>query len=249
MLLARASGFALDRLLASLADDDRAGVFGACEAARARVAAERAESARTRTLYHLERTLQAQGCMVVAGVDEVGRGALAGPLTAAAVVLRPRPRIEKLDDSKRLSPERREELALQIHSAALAVSIAHVEADEIDALGVTAALKRAITLALAGIVPAPDHVVIDGLPLGITDHETAVVKGDAKVAAIAAASIVAKVERDRLMREVSAQYPEFDFHINKGYGTREHMEMIARIGACPIHRRSFCAGSGTLSLF
>ena len=196
--------------------------------------AARGARARDRTnpgLYDLERALQAQGCVLVAGVDEVGRGALAGPLTAAAVVLPARPRIEGLDDSKRLTPARREELAEIIHATAIAVSIAHVSAGDIDGLGVTAALKRAVLQALQGLGCEPDHVVIDGLPLRVVERETAVVKGDSKVAAIAAASIVAKVARDQLMRDLAPSYPEYGFEINKGYGTPEHLDAISRIGA------------------
>lgn len=248
-LLDAAHGRRLARLLEQLSTDDRSGVRAACESAAARAAAERAETSRTRRLYDLELTLQARGCTAVAGVDEVGRGALAGPLTAAAVVLPTRPRLEGLDDSKRLTPARREELACVIHATAVCVSIAHVSSGDIDALGVTSALKRAVTQALAGLPREPDHIVIDGLPLRIAEHETAVVKGDSKVAAIAAASIVAKVARDSLMRDLAPAYPEYGFEINKGYGTPEHLDAIARFGPTRLHRRSFSAGGGTMSLF
>ena len=247
--LAAARGAKLTRLLDELAIDDRLGVRAACEAAVSRTRSSQLETKRTRGLYELERTLQARGCTLVAGVDEVGRGALAGPLTAAAVVLPTRPRIEGLDASKRLTPARREELAEIIHATAIAVSIAHVSASDIDGLGVTAALKRAILHALAGLSCEPDHVVIDGLPLRVVEFETAVVKGDSKVAAIAAASIVAKVARDQLMRDLALSYPEYGFEVNKGYGTPEHVDTISRIGASVLHRRSFSVGGGTMSLF
>jgi ribonuclease HII len=248
-LLAEARGTRLTRLLDELADDARLGVRSACDSARSRETAARHEVKRTQDLYRLECSLQAQGFTLVAGVDEVGRGALAGPLTAAAVILPVRPRIEGLDDSKRLSPTRREELSHTIHAGAVAVSIAHIPAEEIDALGVTAALKRAVLGALAGLSCGPDHVVIDGLPLRVVEQETAVVKGDSKVAAIAAASIVAKVARDQLMREYASAHPEYGFDINKGYGTAEHIEAITRLGPTVLHRRSFSAGGGTMSLF
>jgi len=248
-LLAVAQGARLTRLLGELAGDERSGVRSACDAAESRLRAAKRERERTRKLYELERTLQAQGFVLVAGVDEVGRGALAGPLTAAAVILPVQPRMEGLDDSKRLTPARREELARVIHDGAVAVSIAHVSADQIDSLGVTAALKRAILHALEGLSFQPDHVVIDGLPLRVVEQETAVVKGDSKVAAIAAASIVAKVARDQLMRDYALSHPGYGFEINKGYGTVEHCEAISRIGPTVLHRRSFSAGGGTLSLF
>lgn len=248
-MLASARGIRLTRLLEELAGDERAGVRDACATAACRAVETRRETERTRKLYELEHALQAQGFTLVAGVDEVGRGALAGPLTAAAVVLPVRPRIEGLDDSKRLTPARREELALVIHASALAVSIAHVPASDIDALGVTAALKRAIVHALTGLACEPDHVVIDGLPLRVVERETAVVKGDSKVAAIAAASIVAKVARDQLMREYAVAHPEYGFEVNKGYGTAEHIEAISRLGPTVLHRRSFSVGGGTMTLF
>jgi len=247
--LESAQGSELAGLIEEYADDPRAGVRSACDRASSVAAASRDEVERTRRLYHLERTLQSQGCALVAGVDEVGRGALAGPLTAAAVVLAPHPHIEGLDDSKRLTPRRREELSAVIHARAIAVSISHVPAEDVDALGVTAALKRAIVSALAGLGREPDHVVIDGLPLRIVERETAVVKGDSKVAAIAAASIVAKVARDQLMRDFAVEYPEYGFEINKGYGTAEHIAAIARIGPTVLHRRSFSVGGGTMPLF
>lgn len=239
----------LKRLLDSLAGDDRSGVRDACAAARARSLASQRETARTQTLYSLEGELHARGLAHVAGVDEVGRGALAGPLTAGAVILRGTPRIEGLDDSKRLSPQRREELALVIREQAVCFGIGHASAQEIDALGVTAALKLAITRALGLLSFPPDHVVIDGLPLRLVVNETAVIKGDSKVAAIAAASIIAKVERDAIMRALAVHHPEFGFDINKGYGTGDHLAAIARCGPSAIHRRSFSLGGGTLSMF
>ena len=239
----------LERLLDELADDDRAGVRDACSSARGRLAAARHEARRTKDLYRLEAGLRSQGLTLVAGVDEVGRGALAGPLTAGAVILRATPRIEGLDDSKRLTPKRRQELALVIRAQAVCFGIGHSSADEIDSLGLTAALKMAITRALGMLSESPDHVVIDGLPLHVVANETAVVKGDSKVAAIAAASIIAKVERDSIMRRLAADYPEFMFDINKGYGTSEHLGALVRYGPSSIHRRSFTAGGGTISMF
>jgi len=247
--LARARGGALDALLAEWSDDDRSGVRAACEAARSARDRRRKESSRIAAMYKVERTLRAEGLRVVAGVDEVGRGALAGPLTVAAVVLPASPRIPGLDDSKRLTPARREELAEAVREVAEGIGIAHVSPDEIDTLGITAALRRAIDLAVAGLPCAPDHVVLDGLRIGSNPHETAIVKADGKVAAVAAASIVAKVTRDALMREVAAEHPEYGFEVNKGYGTSEHLAAITRFGPSPIHRRSFSWGAITEPLF
>ena len=247
--LAAARGKHLAELIRAHSADPRAGVRDACVAAASRAKAALRETARTVQLYEVERSLRKQGFAAIAGVDEVGRGALAGPLTAAAVILPSDPHIEGLDDSKRLSPARREALAAVIHSKALSVGIAHIPATDIDTLGVTVALKRAIVLALGQLAPTPDHVVIDGLPLRIVVHETAIPKGDSKVAAISAASIVAKVARDALMVEYSSAFPEYGLQINKGYGTAEHIEAIARHGHSDLHRRSFCTGGGTMPLF
>jgi len=248
-LFAGASGRRLAALINRFADDPRAGVRAIVATARARREAERKEHTRTARLYALEAEFHARGLELVAGLDEVGRGALAGPVTAAAVILAGEPRIEGLDDSKRLTPPRREELAARIHADAIAVCVAHVSAGDVDALGMTAALRDAMRLAIDGLGVVPDHLLLDGLPLHVAENETAVVKGDSKVAAIAAASIVAKVTRDALMRELADQHPGYAFDENKGYGTSEHLQAIARLGLTPVHRRSFTAGGGTLSLF
>jgi ribonuclease HII len=248
-LLHNARGRTLTGLLRTYSDDPRAGVQALLETARARMRAEQQERARTSRLYALERQLRADGCRIIAGLDEVGRGALAGPLTAAAVVLAESPLIEGLDDSKRIRPDRREELSAVIRSQALAVSVAHVSPGEVDSLGMTRALRRVMRLALDGLGLTVDHIVLDGLPLNVTENETAIVKGDQSVAAIAAASIVAKVARDQLMRTLASDHPAYSFDINKGYGTSEHLAVIAREGLSPIHRRSFSIGGGTGSLF
>lgn len=247
--LSRARGQALSRLLDELADDPRAGVQQALEAVRRSEAAKAAERRRLTRLYRLENELRAGGCTWVAGVDEVGRGSLAGPLTAGACILPPSPRIEGVDDSKRLTPQRRAELAEVIKRTAVCWNVAHIPADEIDAMGMAAALRRVMGRALAGLSVEPDHVVVDGYPVGVAAVETAVIKGDSKVAAIAAASILAKVERDTLMVSYAASNPHYGFDVNKGYSTAEHAEAIATYGLCPLHRRSFCLGGGTERLF
>jgi ribonuclease HII len=239
--------------LAALIDrysaDERSGVCTAVAAARRRLDASRRESERLETLYSLEDTLRGDGHVLVCGVDEVGRGALAGPLTAGACILPGSPRIPGLNDSKPLSPAQRADLAARIRQVAVAVSVAHVSAAEVDGLGVTAALRRAMRLSVEGLRAAPDKVVIDGLPLHLGLDETNVVKGDSVVAAIAAASVVAKVERDALMVELAADFPQFEFERNKGYGAPEHIEAIRSNGLCSIHRRSFCRNFTDPTLF
>ncbi|NTW27889.1 MAG: ribonuclease HII [Coriobacteriia bacterium] len=248
-ILAMATSPQLPELLSHYSDDPRAGIRAACVSASARVEAANRERERTLRLYQIEAALKAQGYALIAGVDEVGRGALAGPMTVAAVVLPDEPLIEGLDDSKRLTPARRSVLAEQIRATAYAYSVSHVEAWEIDGMGVTAALKKAVLCAIAGLGIEIDHLLIDGLPLRVVEHETAVVKGDAKVAAIAAASILAKVTRDHLMTQLDSDYPDYAFAVNKGYGTPEHLAAIARCGLTTIHRRSFSSGGGTPQLF
>lgn len=239
----------LKRLVREHGDDPRAGVRAACAAAEAKLAASRAEANRTKRLYATERELYEQGCQAVAGVDEVGRGALAGPLTVAAVILPSEPRIEGLDDSKRLAPARREELSALIHEVALSISIVHISAGDVDSMGLTMALKTGVVSALAKLAVPADRMLLDGLPLRVCDYETAIVRGDSKVAAIAAASIVAKVARDDIMRQLATEFPGYSFELNKGYGTSEHLEALNGLGPCEIHRRSFSPGGGTISLF
>lgn len=247
--LAQAPPDRLARLISHHGADDRAGVQSAVASARRRLAAIRAEHRRLESLALAEAELHEAGCTCVAGIDEVGRGALAGPLTAGAVVFPPGVRIVGLDDSKRLKPEQRVLLAEEIRAVALTWHVAHVEAVVLDQLGMTAALRKAMVEALAGLSPSADHALVDGRPMGLTVPETAVVKGDSKVAAIAAASILAKVTRDALMREFDTVYPGYDFAVNKGYGTTEHMQAIRDQGLSPIHRRSFSPCDGTMTLF
>lgn len=182
---------------------------------------------------------------LTAGVDEAGRGPLAGPVVAAAVILDPRRRIAGLADSKALSPEERERLAPLIRSRALAWSVAWADRDEIDALNILGATFLAMRRALLGLPILPRHVAVDGhlLPpladLGLEGSAWAIVGGDAKVAAISAASILAKTRRDALMRELDVCYPGFGFALHKGYGTPAHLAALATHAPSPQHRRSF----------
>ena len=177
---------------------------------------------------------------LVAGVDEAGRGPLAGPVVAAAVILDPAVRIVGLDDSKRLSPQRRAELDLEIRERAAGYAVARADVDVIDAINILQATMQAMREAVARLDPAPDLVLVDGnrcpdVPCPVR----AVVGGDATVAAIGAASILAKVARDREMIEMDRRYPEYGFARHKGYGTRAHRDALLRLGPSPIHRLSF----------
>lgn len=176
----------------------------------------------------------------VAGVDEAGRGPLAGPVVAAAVILDPACPIEGLDDSKRLTAARREALYGQIREAAAGVAVAMVEPAEIDAINILQATMAAMRRAVGLLEPAPRAVRIDGNRCPPLDMPArAVVGGDGLEPAISAASIIAKVERDRLMTALDAQYPGYGFAAHKGYGTRAHLEALRRLGPCTAHRRSF----------
>ena len=176
----------------------------------------------------------------VAGLDEAGRGPLAGPVVAAAVVIDPDRRIRGVADSKLLTPERRAELYELIHARAVAVGVAIVDHVTIDRINILEATCLAMREALAQLVLVPDLVITDFVALpGLPCPQRNLIDGDARCATVAAASIVAKVTRDRLMLEADKLYPEYGFAKHKGYGTPEHLAALDRHGACPIHRRSF----------
>ncbi|MHB1340236.1 MAG: ribonuclease HII [Coriobacteriia bacterium] len=229
----------LPRLLRTHARDDRAGVKHAVGTARARLERYDSEERRVVALAARQRELHDAGVALVAGVDEVGRGALAGPVTAAAVILPVDVVIHGLDDSKRVPRPRRPVLAEQIRALCISCAVAHIDAARIDAIGIAGATREAMIEALGGLATCPDHVLVDGLPLELGFPSTAIVGGDGRVSAIAAASILAKVERDALMVEFADVYPEYAFGGHKGYGCAEHLEALRRFGPCAIHRMSF----------
>lgn len=234
----------------SLVADTRKGVLAAVESARRRLAVEAKEAARLEGMYAFQNDI-AHGGLVV-GLDEVGRGPLAGPLAVGAVVLPDQPHIPGLNDSKHVKPESREVIAGRIKEIALAWAVQYVSPEDINANGMTASLLHAFRAALAEVESAgvkPDTVLLDGNPLHMDPREVNVVKGDGKCASIAAASIVAKVERDALMCEYARQYPEYDFSSNKGYASAAHIQAIKDHGLCPIHRASFCHAFTQESLF
>lgn len=196
---------------------------------------------RLQKLLATEREFWSRGVGAIAGVDEVGRGPLAGPVVAAAVILPPDCCILGADDSKKLSAQHREELVVQIRERALCVRLGAASSHEIDRLNILRATALAMKRAVAKLFPAAEHLLVDGLPvpeLGL-ERQTAVVGGDGSVHSIACASIVAKVYRDRLMCRLAARYPEYGWQHNKGYGTPEHREAIFAHGLTPHHRRSF----------
>lgn len=190
--------------------------------------------------WEWERRLWAEGWARVAGVDEAGRGPLAGPVVAAAVILPPDVELEGLRDSKRLPEGARERLYARIVEVAVCWSVGAAEPEEIDALNILRATHQAMARALAGLSPAPHGALVDGLPVqGLACAHRAVVRGDSLCVSIAAAAVLAKVTRDRRMEELDRQHPGYGLARHKGYGTREHLEALRELGPSPCHRRSF----------
>ena len=187
-----------------------------------------------------ERGLLQKGVKYICGVDEVGRGPLAGPVVCAAVIMPLDDIIEGVDDSKKLSAKKREILAEEIRGKAIACHISLVEPQIIDEINILEATKLCMKKAVEGLEISPDYVLTDGnMVLDIAIPQQSIVKGDAKSYSIGAASIVAKVYRDRLMDELAITYPLYDFKSNKGYGTKKHTDAIREYGICEIHRKSF----------
>jgi ribonuclease HII len=192
-----------------------------------------------RCTSRFEREARKRGWTRIAGLDEAGRGALFGPVFAAAVILDPERRIAGLDDSKKLPAVRREELAALIRERALAWAVAAVDASRIDAWNILQASKQAMTAALAGLRLPPDYLLLDAMKLEVPLEQKSLIHGDARSVSIAAASILAKVERDRAMEAFDLQFPLYGLAQNKGYGTPEHLEALRRHGPSPLHRHSF----------
>jgi ribonuclease HII len=186
-----------------------------------------------------ERAARKLGWTRIAGLDEAGRGALFGPVVAAAVILNPRRRIVGLDDSKKLAPERRTELAERIRAHALAWAVAEIEAQRIDAWNIYQASRQAMTAALHQLAIPPDYLLIDALQLDVFIEQKSLIKGDARSISIAAASILAKTHRDARMEEWDAIYPQYGLARHKGYATPDHLEALRQHGPTPFHRYSF----------
>lgn len=186
-----------------------------------------------------EKLAWADGAELVAGVDEVGRGALFGPVVAAAVILKPEYRIRGLRDSKLLLPDVREVLAERIREHSIAYAIASVDAARVDEINIYWASLEALAMAVKQLEPAPDHVLVDALKIDVPFKQTKIIHGDALSCSIAAASIIAKVERDRMMREIDGQYPLYGLASNKGYSTPKHKAILREHGPSPLHRQSF----------
>ncbi len=227
-------------LMALLEQDGRAGVRQLAVQLSRRQRRQQLEGERQERLLELERRLWGRGVQRIAGADEVGRGCLAGPVVAAAVILPQDIDLPGLDDSKKLKVERREALHDEIVTRAIAVGMGCVEAAEIDQINILQSSLKAMRMALADLGVEPQQVLVDGKHCPSSPYvETPVVDGDARSLSIAAASVVAKVRRDQLMRAYDAEYPQYGFAAHKGYGSAEHVQALSAHGPCPLHRRSF----------
>ena len=234
---------------ASLRADGRAGARALLEAVARRRRANRSEGQRLRTMLRFETALWTCGTTFVAGVDEAGMSPLAGPVAAAAVIFAPGARLPGVDDSKKLDPRERDRLAPLIRDAAVAFSVAFAEVEEIDRLNIYWAGLLAMRRAVAGLATAPQHVLVDGRKLrGLSIPQQPIVKGDAKSLSIAAASILAKTARDARMAELDGAYPGYGFAQHKGYPVHAHVTALQKLGASPVHRRSFAPVREALGL-
>ena len=230
----------LQRLLSNLEQDERAGVREIAARARRLHRAERAERARVGRLLKIERTLQKKGIVHIAGVDEAGRGPIAGPVVAAAVLFPADAAILGLDDSKALKPEERSSLFNEIHQKATCIGVGQCDAAEIDQLNIHNATLTAMRQAILALQPQPERILVDGNHLPKSGlYEMALVKGDSRSHAIAAASIIAKVTRDRQMVALDSAHPGYGLAHHKGYASPDHLAAVKRLGPSPVHRRSF----------
>jgi len=229
----------LDVFIQRYSSEDRVGVQKLVAAAQKKIKALEAEKQRIFEMERFERENASFG--LLCGIDEVGRGPLAGPVYAAAVILPQNSDILYLNDSKKLSEKKREELYDVIMEKAVAVGIGHVSEKRIDEINILNATYEAMTMAVNSLKVKPGALLIDAVHIPQLEEykQISIIKGDAKSVSIAAASIVAKVTRDRVMKELSLKYPEYGFDSNKGYGSEKHIEAIKKYGPCDIHRRSF----------
>ena len=212
------------------------------------LAEEESVSAATRKLRMLrslvcgnkyEKAARRDGATVIAGVDEVGRGSLFGPVVAAAVILPPDTRIRGLRDSKQLLREDRERLAKVVERKAIAIAISEIDVETIDRVNIYQATRIAMTAAVGKLAFAPDHLLIDAMRLDLACAQTSIIYGDSLSISIAAASVIAKVYRDERMRELDNDYPQYGLASHKGYSTPQHLAALDKHGPCPLHRKSF----------
>lgn len=228
-----------DPFIKECLQDDRKGVQNLVKRWKKKHEAMLKERQRLEKMMVYEQNARKQGFRVIAGIDEVGRGPLAGPVVAASVILPEDVYIPGINDSKKLSKIKREQLSEEIQRKALAVGIGVVDADVIDEINIYQATKKAMNIAVHQLSTFPDYLLIDAMEIDVPITQCSLIKGDARSISIASASIVAKVYRDRLMAEYSKKYPEYHFEKNMGYGTVEHIQALQKFGPTPIHRKTF----------
>jgi ribonuclease HII len=228
-----------ETLIDSLKKDERAGVRRLLEKWQKQQQKEQELLEKFTKMTLFERKLRSQGFKYIAGIDEVGRGPLAGPVVAAAVILPEDFYLPGVDDSKKLNEQKREEYFAKIQEEAIAIGVGVIEAAEIDAINILEASKKAMLQAVVEMPSTPDYLLIDAVSLETPYPSESLIKGDARSISIAAASIVAKVTRDSMMRKLDKVYPHYGFATNMGYGTAAHLAALKQYGAAPIHRTSF----------
>ena len=228
-----------DSFLAEVANDQRSGVQKAIEKRKRAIQAELDEDLRLEQMLRYEKKLYKAGYQAIAGIDEVGRGPLAGPVVAAAVILPPGCKIKGLNDSKKIPKKKHMVIYQAILDQALAVGIGIMDNTVIDQVNIYEATKLALKEALSKLNLNPDYLLIDAMKLDVEIPQESIIKGDANSLSIAAASIVAKVTRDKLMTDYDKEFPGYDFAQNAGYGTKSHLQGLEQNGVTPIHRKTF----------
>ena len=228
-----------DPLLTELEQDSRSGLIQAIAKRKKELQKQVDEDLRLEKMLAYEKELYTQGIQLIAGVDEVGRGPLAGPVVAAAVILPKACKIPGLNDSKKIPKSKHKEIYEAVLQNAIAIGIGIEDNHVIDQVNIYEATKLAMREAIGQLEPQPQHLLIDAMRLDLPISQTSIIKGDANSLSIAAASIVAKVTRDQMMEEFDKEYPGYDFAKNAGYGTTNHLAGLHRLGVTPIHRRSF----------
>ena len=228
-----------DPLLAELEQDSRSGVIQAIAKQKREIQKRIDEDERLEGMLAYEKECYARGMELIAGVDEVGRGPLAGPVVAAAVILPKGCKISGLNDSKKIPKSKHKEIYEAVLQNAIAIGIGVKDNHVIDQVNIYEATKLAMMEAIGQLEPQPQHLLIDAMKLDLPISQTSIIKGDANSLSIAAASIVAKVTRDQMMEEFDKEYPGYDFAQNAGYGTAKHLAGLDKLGVTPIHRRSF----------
>lgn len=228
-----------DPLLTELEQDSRSGVIQAIAKRKREIQKRLDEDERLEGMLAYEKECYARGMELIAGVDEVGRGPLAGPVVAAAVILPKGCKIPGLNDSKKIPKSKHKEIYEAVLQNAIAIGIGIKDNQVIDQVNIYEATKLAMMEAIGQLEPQPQHLLIDAMKLDLPIPQTSIIKGDANSLSIAAASIVAKVTRDQMMEEFDKEYPGYDFAQNAGYGTANHLAGLHQLGVTPIHRRSF----------